>query len=249
MRRVLRKRLRIGSRRTLSPTYADSSVRTGVLRSTLGRGTRVKYLGVLCVLVVVAAAVYKLGLLPTDMADVAEETAKDVSATAKDVTRSAKDKLEEAGVDLKAVGLKRPPREAVEIYERYAEALGEQRFARAEGLSVAAAKDVARQRKHALRTLEDGTEDRVYVAKVRQPKHKPLDADGRPLPPGTYDHVIRDFEVLDDGNVVKLDVVVQVVGGMNPGRRRHTATVVRIDGKYRVSEFMELRAPAEPPKP
>lgn len=183
-----------------------------------------KKLAVLLLIVGGVLAAYKLGVQPEDVKQRATELLGDV--------REAVDS--EAG----------PPGEPFDVYKQYAHAIGEQHFGKAERASEGAAQQIAHQRGLALRTLKSGARDRVHVAKSKQPKLRPVEH-GDPFihRAPTYDHEVTHFEVLDDGKILKLDVIETVIGAGPARRSRHLATVMKIGDEYKVTEFTELPAP------
>jgi hypothetical protein len=183
-----------------------------------------KKLAVIVLIVGAILAAYKLGVQPEDVKQGATEMLGKV--------REAVD--EDAG----------PPSEPFDIYKRYAQAIGEQHFGKAEGVSEGAAQQIAHQRGLALRTLKGGAKDRVYVAKSKQPKLRPVEH-GDPFihRAPSYDHEVTHFEVLDEGKILKLDVIETVMGGGPARRARHLATVMKIGNEYKVTQFTELPAP------
>jgi hypothetical protein len=183
-----------------------------------------KKLAVLALVIGGVLAAYKLGVRPEDVKQGATE---------------ALGKVRDA-VDSEVA----PPSEPFDIYKRYAQAIGEQHFGKAETMSTGAAQEIAHQRNLALRTLKSGAKDRVYVAKSRQPKLRPVEH-GDPFihrAPG-YDYEVTHFEVLDDGKILKLDVIETVMGAGPARRARHLATVMKINDDYKVTQFVELPAP------
>jgi hypothetical protein len=98
--------------------------------------------------------------------------------------------------------------------------------------------------------LKSNSRDRVYVAKSKQPKLTPVEQSHPFLRKRTaYDHEITDFEVIDDGKIVKLDVIETVTGSGAARRERHLATVMKIGDTYKVALFVEMPAPPrEPPE-
>jgi hypothetical protein len=184
----------------------------------------VKKLAVLVLIIGGVFAAYKLGVQPEDVKQGATEVFGKV--------REAVDS--EVG----------PPSEPFDIYKRYAQAIGEQHFGKAESVSTGAAQEIAHQRGLALRTLKSHAKDRVYVAKSKQPKLRPVEH-GDPFihRAPSYDYEVTHFEVLDDGKILKLDVIETAMGGGPARRGRHLATVMKIGEEYKVTLFTELPAP------
>jgi hypothetical protein len=183
-----------------------------------------KKLAVLVLLAGGALAAYKLGVQPEDV----KQGATDMLGKVREAVDT------EAG----------PPAEPFGVYKQYAKAIGEQHFGRAERVSQGAAQQIAHQRGLALRTLKSGAKDRVYVAKSKQPKLRPVER-GDPFlhSAPAYEHEVTHFEILDDGKILKLDVI-ETVTGEGPARRsRHLATVMKIGDTYKVTLFTELPAP------
>jgi len=183
-----------------------------------------KKLAVLVLIIGGVLAAYKLGVRPENVKQGATEMLGKV--------REAVD------------GEASPPSEPFEVYKRYAQAIGEQHFGKAEGVSTGAAQEIAHQRNLALRTLKAGSKDRVYVAKSKQPRLRPVEH-GDPFihRAPSYDYEVTHFEVLDDGKILKLDVIETAMGSGPAKRARHLATVMQIDSEYKVTEFTELPAP------